>query len=58
MRCLSERGALSATQIARVTGLARSTVSTALNGLRKSGIVVEAPASGDGIRGVGRPPRR
>src|SRR3954468_23791059 len=55
VRCLSERGALSALQIARATGLARSTVSTALNGLKKSGMVIEAPTSRDGIRGIGRP---
>ena len=55
VRCLSERGVLSASQITRVTGLARSTVSTALTGLRKSGMVVEASASRDGARGIGRP---
>ena len=55
VRCLSERGVLSASQITRVTGLARSTVSTALTGLRRSGMVVEASASRDGARGIGRP---
>ncbi|TPO01081.1 ROK family transcriptional regulator, partial [Mesorhizobium sp. CU2] len=55
VRCLSERGALSASQITRHTGLARSTVSTALNGLKKSGMVIEAPASRDGVRAIGRP---
>ena len=55
VRCLSERGVLSASQITRVTGLARSTVSTALSGLRKSGMVIEAPTSRDGVRGIGRP---
>lgn len=55
VRCLSERGVLSASQITRVTGLARSTVSTALTGLRKSGMVVETVAIRDGARGIGRP---
>lgn len=49
------RGALSAGDIAALTGLARSTVSTALSGLRKSGIVVEAPGDASEARGVGRP---
>lgn len=55
VRCLSERGVLSASQITRATGLARSTVSTALTGLRRSGMVVEASAGRDGARGIGRP---
>jgi predicted NBD/HSP70 family sugar kinase len=55
VRCLSQRGALSAAQIARFTGLARSTVSTVLAGLRKSGMVVEAAGLVDGAKGVGRP---
>ena len=55
VRCLSERGALSASQITRLTGLARSTVSSALNGLRKSGMVIEASTSRDGVRTIGRP---
>ena len=54
MRCLSERGVLSAAQIARATGLARSTVSTALTACRKSGMVIEATAART-RRGVGRP---
>ncbi|TIX95087.1 MAG: ArsR family transcriptional regulator, partial [Mesorhizobium sp.] len=53
--CLRERGVLSASQITRITGLARSTVSTALNGLRKSGMVIESSTHHDGIRGIGRP---
>lgn len=56
VRALSERGGLSATQIARITGLAKSTVSTTLSELRRSGVVVE----GDGLEagrgaGAGRP---
>lgn len=55
VRTMSEHGALSAAQIARLTGLARSTVSTALSDLRKSGIVVEMSAPDDASKGVGRP---
>ncbi|MDQ0470840.1 ROK family transcriptional regulator [Labrys wisconsinensis] len=54
VRVMSERGTLSAAQIATATGLARSTVSTALAGLRRSGVVIEA-AGGDTGKGVGRP---
>src|SRR5690606_34702840 len=53
VRMLSERGSLSATQIARLTGLAKSTVSTALTELKREDIVVEL---GNGVPGgVGRP---
>ena len=41
VRVLSERGGSSATQIARLTGLAKSTVSMTLSDLRQSGMVVE-----------------
>ena len=59
VRVIGTRGALSAAEIARVTGLARSTVSTALMELRKSGIVVEGPGGdGEEARGVGRPATR
>ena len=54
VRVLSERGAVSANQIARATGLARSTISAALAELRSARVIVEAPAS-DLARGVGRP---
>lgn len=50
---LSERGALSATQIARITGLAKSTISTALSELRRSEVVVEIGSELGGS--VGRP---
>ncbi len=53
VRVLSERGALSAAQIARITGLAKSTVSTTLAELRKSGMVVEVHAERGAT--VGRP---
>lgn len=52
-RLLSERGTLSATQIARITGLAKSTVSTALSELRRSDVVVEIGSESAGS--VGRP---
>lgn len=54
VRAMSGWGTLSAAEIARRTGLARSTVSVALAELRKSGIVVEAPP-GATARSIGRP---
>ena len=54
VRVLSERGAVSANQIVRATGLARSTISQALAELRSARMIVEAQASPIG-RGVGRP---
>ena len=54
VRVLSERGAVSANEIARATGLARSTISQALAELRGAKIIVEA-AAGESARGVGRP---
>ncbi len=54
VRVLSERGAVSANEIARATGLARSTISQALAELRGADVIVEA-ASADLARGVGRP---
>jgi predicted NBD/HSP70 family sugar kinase len=56
VRALSEGGAMSAAQIARLTGLAKSTVSTALSELRGSGMVVEShEAAGGREASVGRP---
>lgn len=56
VRFLSERGPVSAAQLSRATGLARSTISTALAELRRTGVIVEsAPGRGDGARAVGRP---
>ena len=52
VRALSERGGLSAAEIARTTRLAKSTVSSALSELRRAGIVVES-ASLELPRGVG-----
>lgn len=55
VRCLGERGPLSAGQLARGTGLARSTISTALLGLRKSNLVVESQPTEERSKGIGRP---
>jgi predicted NBD/HSP70 family sugar kinase len=54
VRILSERGATSAAEVARATGLARSTISVALAELRRSRVIVETMPP-DGARGVGRP---
>ncbi len=54
VRSLSARGSLSAAQLARLTGLAKSTVSQTLADLRRSGVVVEAAAEGRPA-GAGRP---
>jgi predicted NBD/HSP70 family sugar kinase len=53
VRTLSERGSLSAAQLARLTGLAKSTVSTALSELRRADMVVEVGSDSGGS--VGRP---
>ena len=52
VRALSGHGAVSTAQIARKTGLARSTVSTILGDLKRSGLVVELETRSPG---VGRP---
>lgn len=52
VRALSGHGAVSAAQIARTTGLARSTVSTILGDLKRSNLVVEVETRSPGI---GRP---
>jgi predicted NBD/HSP70 family sugar kinase len=46
---------MSAREIAESTGLAKSTVSTALTELRRAGMVVDGPADGGRAAGVGRP---
>lgn len=56
VRALAARGRLSAAEIARRTGLARSTVSVALAELRRAGIVVEQEPASPAAKGVGRPP--
>lgn len=53
VRAFSERGALSAAQISRITGLAKSTVSTTLAELRRTDMVVEVGT--EPVGGVGRP---
>lgn len=56
VRALSERGSLSGAQIARATGLARSTVSAVIAELRHSGLVTEAdPPADSEAKPVGRP---
>jgi len=52
VRALSGHGAVSTAQIARTTGLARSTVSTVLGELRRSKLVVEVETRSPGL---GRP---
>jgi predicted NBD/HSP70 family sugar kinase len=58
VRALSGRGALSAGQIVRITGLAKSTVSVALAELRRQGVIVDAAAGRGGRSRVGRPATR
>jgi predicted NBD/HSP70 family sugar kinase len=55
---LRRRGTASQADIARATGLSRSTVSSLVHDLRADGLVVEREASGDGsgATGSGRPP--
>jgi len=53
VRTLSERGSLSAVQLARLTGLAKSTVSTALAELKRTEMVVETGT--EQTSGAGRP---
>ena len=56
VRVLRARGSLSATEISSLTGLAKSTVSTALVELRRSGLVVDAKvATGQRAARAGRP---
>lgn len=55
VRVMCEFGALSAADIARRTGLAKSTVSAALSNLRSEGVVIPVPDAGDATKGVGRP---
>jgi predicted NBD/HSP70 family sugar kinase len=54
VRIMSERGTTSAADIARATGLARSTISMALAELRRARVIVEVSAP-DSTRRVGRP---
>jgi predicted NBD/HSP70 family sugar kinase/biotin operon repressor len=54
VKALSERGSISASELSRLTGLARSTISTALAELKRAGVVIES-LRGEAARGVGRP---
>ncbi|MDB5474272.1 MAG: hypothetical protein JWP99_1575 [Devosia sp.] len=56
VQTLGEHGALSATQLARITGLAKSTISTALASLKDSNMVIEGAWAVRGKSpGAGRP---
>lgn len=55
VRALSGHGAVSAAQIARSTGLARSTVSTILTDLKRSSLVVEVEVGTRSTGSAGRP---
>jgi len=55
VRMLTERGSLSAAQLSKLTGLAKSTVSVALAELRRADMVVEVSTESGGT--VGRPAR-
>ncbi len=54
-RAICARGSITASDIAQYTGLARSTISTALTELRRSGVVVEIDMDSDARKDVGRP---
>lgn len=58
VRCISAQGYITASEISRCTGLARSTVSTVLSDLRDVGIVVETSPDASVPRLVGRPVKR
>src|SRR5918998_562921 len=57
IQALRGRGVASRAEIARITGLSRSTVSSLVSDLQKSGLIVEREVT-DGPQGaqVGRPP--
>lgn len=55
VRALSQRGTMSPREIAESTGLAKSTVSIALNELRRAGMVVDGIMENGRSAGVGRP---
>ncbi|WIJ27060.1 ROK family transcriptional regulator [Devosia sp. RR2S18] len=55
VRALSGHGAVSASQLARTTGLARSTVSTTLGELKRSSLVVEVETTTRQAASAGRP---
>ncbi len=55
IRALSQQGGMSAAQIARHSGLARSTISAAVTELKESRVIVEVEPAAVGKAGVGRP---
>jgi predicted NBD/HSP70 family sugar kinase len=55
IRALTQHGGMTAAQIARHTGLARSTISTAVNELKFGQVVVEIERIADIRSGAGRP---
>src|SRR3954454_9814226 len=57
IEALSQRGVASRAEIARMTGLSRSTVSSLVTDLQRAGLVAERPAEESADSGqVGRPP--
>jgi predicted NBD/HSP70 family sugar kinase len=55
IRALTQHGGMTSAQIARHTGLARSTISTGLADLKSSCVVVESEQVVEGKNGAGRP---
>lgn len=55
IRALSQQGGMTAAQIARHSGLARSTISAAVAGLKDSLVIVEVEQESPGTVSVGRP---
>src|SRR5215213_1213544 len=54
---LRDRGTASRAELARLTGLSRSTISTLVAELSESGLIVETSDNGvDRMQGQGRPP--
>lgn len=53
VRALAERGAASAIELSRMTGLAKSTMSALVAELKESGVIIEPDAAGE-IRASGR----
>lgn len=58
VRTISAQGTVTAGEIARQTGLARSTISTALTELRDVGVVIERDVEASAQRIAGRPVKR
>src|SRR4051794_22861946 len=56
IEALGQRGVASRADLARATGLSRSTVSSVVADLQRVGLVTERPVAEPGEAGVGRPP--